>query len=581
MLRKSVREMNEAERTQNSLAVRVFRVTLKGAAVLGAVALFMGLLLYTTTLVERYISESFNLARGASGVLQTEEDVIPISREVMAIYQSLSEEERALTGTEEYRKRFEDFWIDREDYWHIRSILASFADSSTQIADIYLAMYDRESSAMVYIVDPDEDPETAVKPCDWDPVTRSEMERFLAWDGTGMLYSIENTVNYGWLCTCGTPVWDQNGEIAAFVLCDISLSVIWEGMKEFLVYYVIAMALLIPLIGFLVSRRMKQTVVEPINAIAKAAQKYVEDKRAGINAANHFAGLDIHTGNEVENLSLVMADMERDMAEIEVDLTRITAEKQRISTELELASRIQLAMLPHTFPPFPERPEFDIFASMDPAKEVGGDFYDFFLIDEDHLGLVMADVSGKGVPAALFMMASKIILQSVAMLGSSPGEILTKTNEAICSGNEEEMFVTVWMGILEISTGRLTAANAGHEYPVLKLPGGTYELYKDRHGLVLGGMEGVRYREYELQLEPGTKLFIYTDGVPEATNSREELFGIKRMVAALNIEPDAEPKEILKTVRKEVNSFVKEAEQFEDLTMMCIEYKGPAAKNGR
>ena len=247
----------------------------------------------------------------------------------------------------------------------------------------------------------------------------------------------------------------------------------------------------------------------------------------------------------------------------------------RIGAELTLATNIQASMLPHIFPAFPMRSEFDLFASMDPAKEVGGDFYDYFLIDDDHLGLVIADVSGKGVPAALFMMASKIILQSVAMTGCSPGEVLRRTNDAICSNNEAEMFVTVWMGILEISSGKLTAANAGHEFPAIKQPDGRFELYKDKHGFVIGGMEGVRYKEYELLLTPGAKLFLYTDGVAEATNAQNELFGTERMIDALNADPDAAPQELLKNVRASVDGFVKEAEQFDDLTMLCVEYKGP------
>ena len=254
-------------------------------------------------------------------------------------------------------------------------------------------------------------------------------------------------------------------------------------------------------------------------------------------------------------------------------------ESSRLETELSMASSIQADMLPSIYPAFPERCEFDIYASMDPAKEVGGDFYDFFLVDDDHLCLVMADVSGKGVPAALFMMASKIILANNAMLGKSPAQILTDANAAICSNNREEMFVTVWLGILELSTGKLTAANAGHEYPVLYQPNGKFELVKDKHGFVIGGMEGLRYKEYELQLQPGSKLFLYTDGVPEATNAEEELFGPDRMLHALNENTDAKPENILKQVRSSVDHFVKDAEQFDDLTMLCVEYKG-ASKNG-
>ncbi len=245
----------------------------------------------------------------------------------------------------------------------------------------------------------------------------------------------------------------------------------------------------------------------------------------------------------------------------------------RIESELNLATRIQADMLPNIYPAFPDRKEFDIYATMDPAKEVGGDFYDFFLIDPDHLCMVMADVSGKGVPAALFMMASKIILANNAMMGKSPAQILSDTNAAICSNNREEMFVTVWLGILEISTGKLTAANAGHEYPVIKRSDGGFELFKDKHGFVIGGMSGVRYKEYELTLTPGSKIFVYTDGVPEATDSAGSMFGTDAMLAALNKDPAAEPERILKNVRGAVDEFVKQAEQFDDLTMLCMEYK--------
>ena len=280
------------------------------------------------------------------------------------------------------------------------------------------------------------------------------------------------------------------------------------------------------------------------------------------------------TNDEIEALAESFATLSARTLQYVDEVKKVTAEKERIGAELSLATDIQASMLPHIFPAFPMRSEFDIYASMDPAKEVGGDFYDYFLIDDDHLGLVIADVSGKGVPAALFMMASKTILQSVAMLGYSPAEVLRRTNDSICSNNEAQMFVTVWLGILELSTGCLTAANAGHEFPALRQPNGQFELYKDKHGFVIGGMEGVRYKEYEIQLEPGSKLFVYTDGVAEATSAEKELYGTERMIDALNADPDAAPQQILKNVRASVDSFVKEAEQFDDLTMLCVEYKG-------
>ena len=281
------------------------------------------------------------------------------------------------------------------------------------------------------------------------------------------------------------------------------------------------------------------------------------------------------TNDEIETLAQSFATLSKKTKSYIDNITEITAERERASTEMALAAQIQSSMLPHNVPAFPDRTDFDILGSMDPAREVGGDFYDYFFIDDDHLYMVIADVSGKGVPAALFMMSSKTILQSAAMQGASPAEILTRTNNAICSSNDAEMFVTVWVGILELSTGKLTAANAGHEYPAIMRAGGGFELLKDKHGFVIGGMAGMKYKEYELLLNPGDKLFVYTDGVPEATDCSNALFGTDRMIDALNRNPDLAPEGILNSVSDAVNSFVMDAEQFDDLTMLCLEYKGP------
>ena len=270
-------------------------------------------------------------------------------------------------------------------------------------------------------------------------------------------------------------------------------------------------------------------------------------------------------------ISVLIADHGRAMVYEQKELAQNSA---RVETELSLANKIQSDMLPNLFPVFPERTEFDIYATMTPAKEVGGDFYDIFMVDDDHLGLVIADVSGKGIPAAMFMMMSKNIIANNALLGKSPATALTDANNAVCKNNSEGMFVTVWLGILEVSTGILTAANAGHEFPILKKHDGVFEIFKDKHGLPVGSMAGVRYKEYQLQLEPGDKIFVYTDGVPEAADSNEDMFSIKRTLLALNDAPDAGPVDMLNNVRTAVNDFVKDAEQFDDLTMLAFEYKG-------
>ncbi len=270
---------------------------------------------------------------------------------------------------------------------------------------------------------------------------------------------------------------------------------------------------------------------------------------------------------------LVRLYVRRKMSALEAK-HREEAKRERIENELQLATNIQTSILPHTFPAFPTRSEFDIYASMDPAKEVGGDFYDFFLIDDDHIALVIADVSGKGVPAALFMMIARVLIKAHLQNGESPAKALENANEQLCEGNEAELFVTMWAAVIEISTGRGVAANAGHEHPALRRANGGYELQIYRHSPAVATMEGIPFREHGFQLNPGDSLFVYTDGVPEATSAENELFGTERMLDALNAAPDAEPQQILQNVRAGVDGFVKDAEQFDDLTMLCFKYIG-------
>lgn len=258
---------------------------------------------------------------------------------------------------------------------------------------------------------------------------------------------------------------------------------------------------------------------------------------------------------------------------------KIEKEKERIGAELSVATQIQADMLPSIFPAFPGRKEFDIYASMNPAKEVGGDFYDFFLIDDDHLALVIADVSGKGVPAALFMVIAKTLIKNHAQTGEySPARILAAANGQLCEGNEAELFVTVWLAILKISTGKGKAANAGHEHPAIRRSGGKYELLKYCHSPAVATMEGIRFKEHDFELNPGDCLFVYTDGVPEATNAGNELYGTDRMLAALNKEPDAAPSVILANVQRSVDEFVAGAPQFDALTMLGLSFLGKGEK---
>ena len=251
----------------------------------------------------------------------------------------------------------------------------------------------------------------------------------------------------------------------------------------------------------------------------------------------------------------------------------IDAAEKRMEEELALAAEIQDAALPKSFDLPAEN--IRLHALMTPARQVGGDFYDFFYTGPDQLALVIADVSGKGIPAALFMMRAKTAIKNSALSGAAPGKILETVNDILCEENEIKMFVTVWLGILDLKTGLMRCCNAGHEYPALMRAGGDFELLKDKHGLFLGARRGIPRHEYEIQLESGDRLFVYTDGVPEALNENAEQYGTARMIDHLNTLKDQPQDRLLSGMLENVRRFAGEAEQFDDITMLGITWTRP------
>ena len=371
--------------------------------------------------------------------------------------------------------------------------------------------------------------------------------------------------DYGYNTSAMLPVIDEDGSVLAIVTVETPMATLEARLWQYMLSSILTTAALTVVFISLYMVYLYRHVIRPVNLITQETDRFVRD-RAQIGTELSM----IRTNDEIQNLAASIQKMQVDLNLYIDNLTRITAEKERIGAELNVAAKIQSDMLPCIFPAFPDYPEFDIYATMTPAKEVGGDFYDFFLVDNDHLALVMADVSGKGVPAALFMMISKTLIKSAAQAGLSPKEVLERVNSQLCENNDAEMFVTVWLGILEISTGRMVCANAGHEFPAICRKGEQFALYKDPHGFVLAGMEGARYRSYELQLEPGDTIFVYTDGVPEATNSENVLFGTDRMLAPLNQKPDAGCREVLQDVHRAIDVFMDGAPQFDDITMLAL-----------
>lgn len=311
-------------------------------------------------------------------------------------------------------------------------------------------------------------------------------------------------------------------------------------------------------------------------ALSKKTTKPIVDLADKIGAI-HGDSIDyvseVHTGDEVELLSVKFEGVVIHLKEYIERLMIVTAEKERVSAELDVAKHIQASMLPCIFPPFPERREIEIYATMSPAKEVGGDFYDFFFVDNTHLAIVMADVSGKGVPAALFMVIGKTLIKDHTTSGIDLGEVFEIVNNMLCESNSEEMFITAFAGVLDLTNGEFCYVNAGHETPFICKKDGTFESLEVKPGFVLAGLEDMKYQSYKTTFEPGTKIFQYTDGVPEATNANEELFGMQRLADVLTSASDKSPEEILPIVRAKVDEFVGDAPQFDDLSMLCLEFK--------
>lgn len=376
---------------------------------------------------------------------------------------------------------------------------------------------------------------------------------------------------FGWLCTTLMPLDPTvDGEIPGYVGADADMNQVILQQQRFVKssgLYVLGLTVVSILISMLV---MHRTIVDPLKQLSVASAGFAKDDQL---AAESVIDLPIRSNDEIGDLYQQIRSMQTRIIDYTNHLTQITAERERVSTELRMAESIQRAMLQENFPAFPNHAEFDLFGSMTPAREVGGDFYDFLMPDDEHLAVVIADVSDKGVVAALFMMASKILINYRIRQGGTPAQILTDVNAQLSIDNNSKMFVTVWMGILDLKTGVMICANAGHEYPFIRGEDGTFRLFRDKHGLVVGAMPMSKYKDYELRLEPGDSIFVYTDGVLEANNENAELYGKQRLEAALNQVPDDEPQHILEHVKADVDAFVSEAKQFDDLTMLCVKYK--------
>lgn len=346
---------------------------------------------------------------------------------------------------------------------------------------------------------------------------------------------------------------------------DIAQENIQQTLSDVIAQYVIIFAA-IGIVVIVIAFAISGTISRPILKLVGIARE--------IGNGNLDVKAPVVSNDEVGELARSFNSMTDDLKAYIDRLTTVTADKERIEAELDVATHIQESMLPNIFPLFSDKNEFSISASMQPAKEVGGDFYDFFMVDERHLAIVMADVSGKGVPAALFMVIGKTLINDHTQPGRSLSDVFTEVNHILYDSNSEGMFITAFEGVLDLDTGDFDYVNAGHEIPFIKRNGQDFEEYKIRSGFVLAGMDGMKYKAGHLKLEPGDRLFQYTDGVTEATSASMELFGMERLKQSLNAHKELSPEELLPAIKKDIDVFVGDAPQFDDISMLCLDYHG-------
>lgn len=381
------------------------------------------------------------------------------------------------------------------------------------------------------------------------------------------IFRRNNLNNHAPHITTLIPLQDSNHNVVGILCVQRPMSEIKTTSQLFLILVTGLTIIVSILVSVLSYKFFRKYVVKPITKIAKEAERFANNT----TRTNTVLNEETSKITEIKMLAQSIDKMELETVNYINNLEKVTKENERVGTELKLAKSIQESALTTEFP---DNGEYSIYAKMIPAKEVGGDFYDFNLIDENHLSIAIADVAGKGIPAALFMMVTKALINASALNHKSPSEILTAVNKQICGKNKTNMFITVWLGILDLRTGRLVFSNAGHEYPAIYRKEGSFTIEKNEHGIVVGAYDDYIFKDNEIKLEKGDKIFLYTDGVPEATNEKNEMFGLDKMVDSLNNSYNKDMETIIENVKKDLDIFVGDAVQFDDITMLGLEFKG-------
>ena len=556
------------EGKKRRLSTRVIGGYIALGILITAASCIIGYYRYTMVIEQMYNDKAYNIAYSAMEYI----DGDAIEKDFKLL--------RTAKDADELAKVAQDIMAE-EEYQRVLNLLNALRDN---MGANYIYIADQTDgngnviSQLMYLMDAEnpDDAYPAFVPGDTSPMNESFLKdsEYIYETGNRSDNYFYSHSAFGYNTSAIAAIRNSDGKVIGIIGVEIAMTNLQTARQKYILYTVLLSMLITVCVVLAYLTYIRRFILKPIKLITDETDDFVRNETQISQRLET-----VRTGDEIENLAHSIFKMENNIKTYIENLTTVTAEKERIGAELSIATQIQADMLPSIFPAFPERKELDIYATMNPAKEVGGDFYDFFMVDNRHLAIVMADVSGKGVPAALFMVIGKTLIKDHTKPNTDLGEVFTEVNNLLCESNNEGLFITAFEGVLDLVTGQFNYVNAGHEIPFIYRKEGKYEPYKIRPGFVLAGMEGMRYQAGSMTLGIGDKIFQYTDGVTEATNANGERYGMNRLQTVLDACGDKTPEELLPIVKADIDNFVGEAPQFDDITMLCMEYRAKMIPN--
>ena len=546
-----------------SIQKKIFLIIFAGAVLTTQIVSLLMFFLDAESVLRDYKRDSAHMMAYAASLVG-HDHIKALCDEVETRYAGLSDQ--ALTDILDPEVEETFLPLVTEDFLSWRDILVKgVADG--EMRNLFCFTLDEDRERIVYLIDGDE-PAWAYLPGQWQETNIAEIQKSI---GSDRYLRVSHTPGYGWVGTNYLPVTDENGTVIAYMGADFDVSNFYYRLFRFLAIYEPILVVAILFCAFLQSGYLKKQIIEPVKKLATAAVTYTGmDKIHTVEMPEIFSELQIATGDEIEELYRTMTDMEKNIRFSMSEVRRITAEKEHLEGELAMAANLKAHLMPNVFPAFPEEPAIDIYADQLTAVGVGGDYFDFFRIDEDHIAIVSADIFAGGTAAALYMIIFKLLINSVARMGLPASDTMRILNDHLCTDNEDDLSLAVWYGVLKISTGEVEAVNAGHETPVLLTSQEAAELAQNISNFPVGVVPKMEFCSYSFTLQKEDRLFLYTDGVTEAEDTKGAYFGSDRLMASLSEAQEMASEETVGLVQKRMLDFCEGVPLAQDATMLCL-----------